>query len=72
MIISCGLVFINTFTTIGMRIPKVPQEVPVEIETRVVESPRPGMLAMETYRKVYNEDKSQVFIEKVADSSYIN
>ena len=30
MIISCGLVFINTFTTIGMRIPKVPQEVPVE------------------------------------------
>lgn len=48
------------------------QEVPVEIETRIVESPMPGMLAMETYRKVYNEDKSQVFIEKVADSSYIN
>ena len=30
IIISWGLEFINTFTTMGIRIPKVPQEVPVE------------------------------------------
>ncbi len=30
MIINCGLELINTSTTIGMRIPNVPQEVPVE------------------------------------------
>ena len=29
IIINCGLVFSNTATTIGIKIPKVPQEVPV-------------------------------------------
>lgn len=29
MIISCGLELANTETTMGIRIPKVPQEVPV-------------------------------------------
>ena len=30
MIINCGLEFANTATTMGIRIPKVPHEVPVE------------------------------------------
>lgn len=47
-------------------------EVPVEIETKTVPASGPGLLAMETYRKVYNEDKSQFFIEKVTDSEYLN
>ncbi len=47
-------------------------EVPVEIETKTVPASGPGLLAVETYRKVYNEDKSQFFIEKIADSEYLN
>ncbi len=48
------------------------EEVPVEIETKTVASPAPGTLAVETYRKVFNADKSQVFVEKIADSTYRN
>lgn len=48
------------------------EEAPVEIETQTVASPAPGTLAVETYRKVFNADKSQVFVEKVADSAYRN
>ena len=47
-------------------------ETPVEIETKTVPSTTPGTLAMETYRKVFNGDKSQFFIEKIADSEYLN
>lgn len=48
------------------------EEMPVEIETKTLDNAAPGTLAVETYRKVFNADKSQVFVEKVADSVYIN
>lgn len=48
------------------------EETPVEIETKILDNAAPGTLAVETYRKVFNADKSQVFVEKVADSTYIN
>lgn len=47
-------------------------ETPVEIETKTVPPSTPGTLAVETYRKVFNADKSQFFIEKIADSEYLN
>ena len=48
------------------------EETPVEIETKTLDNAAPGTLAVETYRKVFNADKSQVFVEKIADSVYLN
>ena len=42
----------------------------VEIETQEVDSSS-GYREVETYRKNYNEDKSQVFVEKIAHSVYL-
>lgn len=42
----------------------------VEIETKEVDSSN-GFREVETYRKNYNRDKSQVFVEKVAHSAYL-
>ncbi len=42
----------------------------VEIETKEVDSSS-GCREVETYRKNYNGDKSQVFIEKIAHSAYL-
>lgn len=47
------------------------EEAPVEIETRTIDNPSPGTLAVETYRRVSHADGSQIDMEKVADSLYI-
>lgn len=43
----------------------------VEVETVVLENSPPHTLEIETYRKVYTENKRHVFREKVAYSSYV-
>ncbi|MEZ3486911.1 MAG: VanW family protein [Lachnospiraceae bacterium] len=42
----------------------------IEISTKTLDNPSDNLLEIETYRKVYTEDKSQLFIEKVAHSIY--
>lgn len=42
----------------------------IEITTKTLSNPSDHLLEIETYRKVYTEDKSQLFIEKVAHSVY--
>lgn len=43
----------------------------VEIQTQTLESSSPELLEVATYRNVYTEDKSQMFHEKVASSTYV-
>lgn len=43
----------------------------VEVETKEVDNPD-GNHSVQTYRKVYNGDKSQMVLEKVAFSTYLN
>lgn len=42
----------------------------VGIQTETLDSSSADTLEVDTYRKVYTEDKSQVFVEKVAHSAY--
>ena len=43
----------------------------IEIDTKTVDDSE-GTLSVQTYRKIYNGDKSQMFVEKVAYSTYLN
>ena len=55
-----------TVTLLGTRT----DDAVIEISTKTLDNPSENLLEIETYRKVYTEDKSQLFIEKVAHSIY--
>ena len=55
-----------TVTLLGTRT----DDAVIEITTKTLDNPSDNLLEIVTYRNVYTEDMSQLFIEKVAHSVY--
>lgn len=68
--IRIDVAYVNDILTVEIWGTKTDDTI-VEIDTQIVDD-SDGKLCVQTNRRVYNGDKSQMFIEQIASSTYIN
>lgn len=68
--IRLDIVYADDILTVDIRGTKTDNSI-VEIETAVVDD-SDGKLCVQTNRRVYDEDKNNMFLEQIANSTYIN